>query len=180
MKNRNESKILKTVELLISDVDGVLTDGQLLISSTGEEFKSFCVEDGTGVAIAKFAKLPIVWLSGRYSKCTTIRAEELGIECCIQGVLDKKNKLPEIMDRFNVKLAQIAYVGDGLVDIPVLEVVGIPISVPNGHDSVKKKSCIITESFGGRGVLNELVEKILKAKSIYEDTLKIMKDVKFK
>ena len=92
MKSKNESNILQKVKLLILDVDGVLTNGQIIISSNGEESKSFCVEDGTGAAIAKYANFPIVWLSGRYSKSTKIRADELEISCCIQGVLDKKNK----------------------------------------------------------------------------------------
>ncbi len=70
--------------------------------------------------------------------------------------------------------------GDGLVDIPVLELVGVPISVPNAHKIVKDKACIITDCYGGEGVLNELVEKILKAKSQYDNTIQIMKKKKFK
>ena len=179
MKNNNESNILKKVELLVLDVDGVLTDGQIIIGSNGEESKSFCVEDGTGAAIAKFAGLPIVWLSGRYSKCTKIRAEELEISYCIQGALDKKNKLIEIINKFRIEINKIAYVGDGLVDVPVLEVVGVPISVPNAHKLAKDKACIITNCYGGQGVLSELVEKILKAKSTYSSTLQMMKKKRF-
>ena len=175
MKKNNESIILQNVKLLILDVDGVLTDGHIIISSDGTESKSFFIEDGTGAAIANFAKLPLALLSGRYSKCTSIRAEELGIDCCIQGVLDKKNKIPIISKKFNIPIKNIAYVGDGLVDIPVLDIVGIPISVPNAHESVKNKASIITESYGGKGVLKELVEKILKSQSRYDDTLLLMK-----
>ena len=177
--NNNEFDILKNVKLLILDVDGVLTNGQIIISSNGEESKSFCVEDGTGAAIAHFANLPLAILSGRYSKSTSIRAKELNIDCCIQDVLDKKNKILFISHEFNVPLKNIAYVGDGLVDIPVLEIVGIPISVPNAHSRVKDKACLITKCRGGEGVLNELVEKILKSQSMYEETLLIMKNKKF-
>ena len=179
MKNNNQIDILKNVKLLVLDVDGVLTNGQIIISSNGEESKSFFVEDGTGAAIANFANFPLALLSGRYSKCTLIRAEELNIDCCIQGVLDKKNKISFISEKFDVPLENIAYVGDGLVDIPVLEIVGIPISVPNAHSKVKNKACIITKCKGGEGVLNELVEKILKSQSIYEKTLLLMKSKKF-
>ena len=179
MKKNNESDIFKNVKLLILDVDGVLTNGLITISSDGVESKSFFIEDGTGAAIAKFANLPLAILSGRYSKCTSIRAEELGIDCCIQGVLDKKNKIPAISKKFNVPLENIAYVGDGLVDIPVLDIVGIPISVPNAHDRVKQSAHVITKSSGGQGVLVELVEKILKSQSRYETTLSLMQKKKF-
>ena len=175
MKKNNESIILQNVKLLILDVDGVLTDGSIVISSDGTESKSFFIEDGTGAVIANFAKLPLALLSVRYSKCTSIRAEELGIDCCIQGVLDKKNKITIISKKFNSPIKNIAYVGDGLVDITVLDIVGIPISVPNADESVKNKASIITESYGGKGVLKELVEKILKSQFRYDDTLLLMK-----
>ena len=161
MKKNDKYDVLKNVKLLILDVDGVLTDGQIIVSSNGEESKSFCIEDGTGAAIAHFANLPLALLSGRNSKCTSIRAKELKIECCIQGVLDKKNKIMLISDKFNIPLKNIAYVGDGLVDIPALEIVGIPICVPNAHNMVKDVACITTCCSGGEGVLSELVEKIL-------------------
>jgi len=180
MRNNNEFDILKNVQLLILDVDGVLTDGKIFISSTGEETKSFCIEDGTGAAIARFANLPIAWLSGRYSECTKIRAKELQIDCCIQGALDKINKLPQIVNQFNVPIENIAYVGDGLVDVPVLEKVGVPIGVPNAHPIVKEKCVFITDSIGGFGVLNELVEKILTSQLKYLETLEIMRNKTFK
>lgn len=180
MKNNNGFDNLKNVQLLILDVDGVLTDGKILVSENGDEIKSFHIEDGTGAAIAKFANLPIAWLSGRYSKCTEIRAKELQIDCCIQGALDKHNKLKEIIRQFNVAVENIAFVGDGLVDIPVLEVVGIPIAVPNAHPLVKEKCTLITDSKGGEGVLTELVEKILRSQSKYFETLEMMRNKTFK
>ena len=167
------------IKLLVSDVDGVLTDGKIYISCDGTESKAFNVEDGTGVAIAKYANLPIAFLSGRYSKATEIRSKELGISHCIQGFLDKKNKLIELCDELNVTFEEVAYVGDGLVDIPVLDVVGFPISVPNAHPDVKKTSKYITELRGGEGVLSEVVELILKHQNKYYNTLEIMKKKKF-
>ena len=178
MDNALKEKLAQ-IKLLICDVDGVLTDGTIYISAGGEETKKFCVEDGTGVALAKYANLKLALLSGRYSKCTSIRAKELKIDCCIQGALDKKNKIKIISKKFNISLKNIAYVGDGLVDIPVLEIVGIPICVPNAHSLVKDKSSTMTKCYGGKGVLNELVEKILKSQSTYEKTLLLMKNKKF-
>ena len=173
------SNLLKNIKLLLLDVDGVLTDNQIYISSDEAELKSFCIDDGTGAAIARFSKLNLGLLSGRYSKCTELWADELGIECCIQGVIDKKNKLPEICKTFNIELDEIAYVGDALIDIPVFEKVGVAIAVPNSHLLVKEKADMITDSYGGRGVLTELVEKILTAQDRYEETLIKMKNEKF-
>ena len=177
--NNNLSALFKNIKLLLLDVDGVLTDNQIYISSDKSELKSFCIDDGTGAAIARFAKLHLGFLSGRYSKCTELWAKELGIKCCIQGVIDKKNKLPEICKNFNIGLDEIAYVGDALIDIPVFEKVGVSIAVPNSHSLVKEKADIITDSYGGRGVLTELVEKILIAQNRYEDILLKMKNEKF-
>lgn len=171
--------MLDKIKLLLMDVDGVLTDNQISIFSDGSESKSFCIDDGTGAAIAHFAGLHLGLLSGRYSKCTELWAKELKINCCIQGVIDKKNKLPEICNLFNIDLDEIAYVGDALIDIPVFEKVGVSISVPNGNPLVKEKASLITDSYGGRGVLTELVEKILIEQNKYDDTLLLMKNEKF-
>ena len=167
---------INEVKLLVSDVDGVLTDGEIIISSNGEESKNFCVEDGTGVALAKCAKIEIVFLSGRYSKSTEIRAKELGIKRCLQGYLNKMKKIKELCSTFDVTLNQIAYIGDGLVDVPVLENVGFPISVPNAHLLAKEKSLYITKTSGGKGVLHEVIELILINQKKYDLALKVLRE----
>ena len=173
---KNISAQFKKVELIVSDVDGVLTDGTIIVSSTGDESKTFCIEDGTGVALAHYASLPLALLSGRFSKATSIRAKELNIKHCIQGFLNKKQKIKELCSDLKVPLENVAYIGDGLVDVPVLDIVGCPISVPNAHPSAKTKSIYITGKNGGDGVLYEVVEKILIEKNIYKKTIQIMKD----
>ena len=92
MKNNNISQIINNIKLIVSDVDGVLTDGKLLISSDNTESKFFSVEDATGVALANYANLPIALISGRYSTTTEIRAKELRIEYCYQGDFSKFQK----------------------------------------------------------------------------------------
>jgi len=179
MVNQKIYKKLEKVNLLVSDVDGVLTDGKIYISSKGDEMKNFCVEDGTGVALAKYGNINIALLSGRYSKATEIRAKELNIEQCFQGFLNKKDKFLEICRIFKEDPEDVAYIGDGIIDIPVFEIAGCSISVPNGHDAVKKKSLLITEKCGGDGVLYEVVELILKSKNQYEDVINNMKDTVF-
>ena len=179
MINQKIYKKLEKVNLLVSDVDGVLTDGKIYISSNGDEMKNFCVEDGTGVELAKYGNINIALLSGRYSKATEIRAKELNIEHCFQGFLNKKDKFLEICRIFKEDPEDVAYIGDGIIDIPVFEIAGCSISVPNGHDAVKKKSLLITEKCGGDGVLYEVVELILKSKNQYEEVINNMKDSVF-
>jgi len=178
--NNNLKSLTQKIKLIVFDVDGVLTDGNITISSDGTESKNFCVEDGTGAAIASFAKLPLIFLSGRYSKCTEIRADELKINDCFQGYLDKKNKLIEIIKKYKTKPNNIAYIGDGLVDLPVFDKVGLSIAVPNAHPLVIKKADYLTNKKGGEGVLTEVVEFILKSQDRYNDALNKMKREIFK
>jgi len=178
MENNNFTKKLKEIELIVSDVDGVLTDGAIYISTSGEEVKKFCVEDGTGVALAKYANLKLALLSGRYSIATSIRAKELKIKHCFQGFLNKRDKLIEICKKLNVPLNRVAYIGDGLVDIPAFEIVSCPISVPNAHIAAKENSIYTTNANGGEGALYEIIELILNSKNIYDDVInKMKKDV---
>jgi len=170
---------IQKIKLLISDVDGVLTDGRILINSDGTESKFFNVEDGTAAALAFYANLPIALISGRYSECTKIRAQELKIEHCFQDTLNKKIILDKLTRIYSVEYHEIAYIGDSLVDLPILELVGLPISIPNGHARAKNSSSYITSKLGGEGVLLEVVEMILKYQDRYDDILNNMKKREF-
>ena len=134
---------------------------------------------GTAAALAHYANIPIALISGRYSKCTEIRAEELKIEHCFQKTLNKKNILDKLVKIYNVRYDQIAYIGDSLVDLPVLEIVGFPVSVSNGHIKVKNNVSYITSKLGGEGVLLEVIELILEYQGRYDDILKKMKEKEF-
>ena len=177
MKN-NYSQFEK-IKLIISDVDGVLTDGRILINSDSTESKFFHVEDGTAAALANYANIPIALISGRYSESTKIRAKELNIEHCYQDVLNKKFILDKLIDIYSVKYDEVAYIGDSLVDIPVLSVVGLPISLPSAHKLAQDCSVYITKKDGGEGVLLEVVENILKKQNRFDETLNLMKKDKF-
>ena len=171
---------IKNISLIISDVDGVLTDGSIFIGSDGTEFKQFNVEDGAGAAFARLASIPIVLISGRQSNSTTIRAQELKIEHCFQGSLDKTTPYKEVCKIYNVEPRNVAYIGDGLIDIPVMLKSGLAIAPENAHDSVKEVSDYITLKTGGEGVLREVVELILKGQNIYDKTLDRMKQKIYK
>ncbi len=173
-KNPLKNKI-KNISLIVSDVDGVLTDGTIFIGTDGTEFKRFNVEDGTGAAFARLASIPIVLISGRHSESTSIRAKELKIEHCFQDGLDKTTPYERVCEIYNVSPDNIAYIGDGLIDIPVMLKSGFAIAPKNAHQPVKDISDYITSKSGGEGVLREVVELILKEKEIYDQTLEKMK-----
>jgi len=159
------------VKMLISDVDGVLTDGSVYKGSGGREFKRFNVIDGAGAAIARVAGIKIALISGRYSEATAIRAEELKITEIYNGILDKRTPYKEIKEKHDLKDNEIAYVGDDLIDIAVMEQVGVPISVANAYQRVKDISVYITEKSGGQGAFREAIEWILIQQGRLEEVL---------
>ena len=179
MINNKLQNTIKKIKLLVSDVDGVLTDGKILISADGMESKFFNVEDGTAAALARYSDIPIALISGRYSECTKIRASELFIKHCFQDTLNKRKPLNDLLNIYSVNSDEVAYIGDSLVDIPVMEIVGYPIAVNNAHQKVKDISIYITQKKGGEGVLLEVIEKILIEQNKYEETLKKMRHDKF-
>ena len=127
----------------------------------------------------EYHNLPIALISGRYSKCTEIRAKELKIEHCFQDTLNKKKVIDKLISIYSINYDEIAYIGDSLVDLPVLEIVGFPICVPNSHKLVEEASDYITQKKGGDGVLLEVVELILNIQKKYQDVLNQMKKDKF-
>ena len=175
MTNNASQKKIKDIKLLVSDVDGVLTDGTIYIGSDGTEFKNFSVEDGAGAAYARMAGLPIALISGRFSLCTLLRSKEMGIKHCYQGNLNKLEAYGELLSMYRLSDKQVAYIGDGLIDIPVMLKSGFSVSPQNAHQSVKDIADYITEKSGGEGVLREVVELILKEQEIYNDVLEKMK-----
>ena len=126
------------INLLISDVDGVLTDGAIYLGYDGIELKKFNVLDGAGVAIARAANLKIALISGRYSLATERRAKELDIKDVYNGSLNKIPAYDELKRKYSLVDANIAYIGDDLIDLPVMEKVALPIAVANAVNEVKK------------------------------------------
>ena len=165
---------INRIKLLIFDVDGVLTDGSIFISSSGEEYKRFSIEDGTGAAFARLAKLPLALISGRFSKATSIRAKELKINDCYQGSLNKLSDYYELCKKYNVNSQEVAYIGDSYIDIPVMKEVGLPITVPNANNMVKNIADYVTIKKGGEGVLLEVVELILFNQGRFDIIIKKM------
>jgi 3-deoxy-D-manno-octulosonate 8-phosphate phosphatase (KDO 8-P phosphatase) len=153
----------KQVKLVIFDIDGVLTDGSLFMGDDGQEYKAFNSKDGHGIRMLLDGGVDIAIITGRQSEVVKHRASDLGITRIYQG---KREKLPaflELLDETGLKAEQIAYVGDDVVDLPVMSKVGLAVCVQDSHEFVKKHSHWITKAAGGRGAGRETCEMILQA-----------------
>ena len=162
--------------MIISDIDGVWTDGTFYKGTDGQEFKKFNINDGVGVAMAKSAGYKIALISGRYSPATEHRAKELRIKDVYNGGLNKIHAYEELKIKYNMIDSEIAYIGDDLIDIPVMEKVGAPIAVANAVKNVKEISIHITETSGGYGAFREAVSWIIKEQERMDEVLEAMKD----
>ena len=168
---------LRKIKLLITDVDGVLTDGSIYLGNDGVEFKRFSVLDGAGVAFARESGLKLAVISGRYSPATESRMKELGIdEDCFQGKLNKEKIYDELCQKYDFKDDEIAYIGEDLIDAAVMEKEGIAIAVRAAHPFIKEIAHHCTEAVGGKGAFREAVELILKGQGLYEETLKTIRN----
>ena len=164
------------IKFVISDVDGVLTDGAIYKSNSGDEFKKFNVTDGSGVAVARAVDMKIALISGRYSKATEIRAKELRIEDVYNGTFDKIEPYTKLKQKYNLDDDEIAYIGDDIIDLPVMYKVGVPIAVNNAVDLVKDIAVFVTNKDGGNGAFREAIDWILTTQGRYDKALQIVKD----
>jgi 3-deoxy-D-manno-octulosonate 8-phosphate phosphatase (KDO 8-P phosphatase) len=154
---------LKKIKMLILDVDGVMTDGRIIMDDSGREIKNFNVRDGHGLKILQRYGITVVLLTGRKSDVVKHRAHDLGIREVYQGSLNKKELLGKILKKHGLPFDAAAYLGDDIVDIPVLKRVGFSAAVADAQDIVKKTVDYITKSGGGRGAVREICELILHA-----------------
>ena len=153
---------LSKIKMLVVDVDGVLTDGNVIINSDGTESKKFNLLDGHGVKMWHRAGFKIAVISGRASEATAIRAKQLEIEYVMQGC---KNKLPAfelLLEETKLSADQIACIGDDLLDIPLVVRAGLGVAVANAVEELKQKADLTTTVPGGSGAVREVVEYILK------------------
>ena len=155
--------LARDVRLLILDVDGVLTTGYLDYDAQGERVKSFFVQDGLGIQLLRQMGIPIAIISGRDSKVTAARAKDLKIDFLMQGAQDKGAALKQLMIDAQVTPQQCAYMGDDVIDLPILRAVGFASSVPNGHVLAQRAAHWVSSTGGGAGAVRELAELILFA-----------------
>lgn len=160
------------IKLLVVDVDGVLTDGAIVYGGDDLEIKNFFVRDGQGIALARRARIEVAFVTVRQSKSLSRRAKDLGVVEVHQGMRKKKETVQGIAERYGFKPEEVAYIGDDLVDLPVMKWVGFPVAVADAVEEVKEVAIYVTKAPGGRGVVREVVELILKAKGVWENLLK--------
>ena len=151
------------IRLLLLDVDGVLTDGSIIIDDHGVETKQFHVRDGQGISLLMRSGVDVGFVTGRRSNVVRQRAKDLGVRLVYQGVLDKLACYEEIKRDHDLKDNQIAYVGDDLIDLPVLRRVGLAVSVADGWSGLSSTVDYTTSERGGRGAVREVAELLFKA-----------------
>ncbi len=156
------------VKLFLFDVDGVLTDGKLYYTERGETIKVFNVRDGLAIKLLKDAGIRVGAISSRDSEPLLRRLKELNLDEIHLGERDKLKVFKNLLKKYSLKGEEVCFVGDDLVDIPVLKRVGLPVSVPDAPKEVKRFCKYITKSRGGEGVIREVAEKILKEMGLWE------------
>ena len=157
----------RKIRMVIFDVDGVLTDGSLYLTDGGEEIKAFNSHDGHGIKMLKASGVKIALITGRESRCVELKAKDWGVTVVYQGA---KNKLPvfeALLEEQELDASACAYMGDDLIDLPVMLRCGLAISVPAAPALVKKHAHYVTRLEGGRGAVREICEMIMQA----QDTL---------
>ena len=159
---------LKPIKLLLLDVDGVLTAGEVIYNDNGEETKIFYVHDGLGLRMIMKAGIQVALITGRRSKALAYRCKNLGIEKLYEGVRDKVAVLEQIMAETGLSIEEIAYMGDDLPDLAIMKKAGLPIAVANAHELIKSQARLITTANGGSGAVREICEALLKAQGVWE------------
>ena len=168
MKDQALAARCRNLRLVLSDVDGVMTDGTLLFHPDGGESKVFHVRDGVGIVLARRAGLRIGIVSGRSSDTVSRRAAELGIEIVRQGVEDKSAALREILAAEGISSSEVAYMGDDVNDLGVMVEVGLSAAPADAPFEVRAQAFMVTDARGGRGCLREFLEAILRARGEWD------------
>ncbi|MGB0449019.1 MAG: KdsC family phosphatase [Porticoccaceae bacterium] len=153
----------KKIKLLLLDVDGVLTDGHLYYGNNGEELKAFDIQDGLGIKLLQRGGVQVGIITGRVSALLQRRADELGISPVVQGREDKLTALGELLENMDIQMDEIAFMGDDLPDLAVINRVGLGMTVANGSGTVAASALWQTSRCGGSGAVREAAEMILAA-----------------
>jgi 3-deoxy-D-manno-octulosonate 8-phosphate phosphatase (KDO 8-P phosphatase) len=167
MKKRNIKEQCKKIKLIILDVDGVMTDGRIIFDNNGNELKAFHVRDGHGIKMAIKAGLRMAIITGRQSKVVQIRAEELGIQDVFQGIKDKRVAYENLLDKYGLKEEETAFMGDDIVDIPLMKRAGLAGAPKDADKLTAKEADFVSDKRGGRGAVRDFIEFVLKASGIW-------------
>lgn len=172
----NTAELANKIKLIIFDVDGVLTDGGLYFTEDGAEFKRFNSLDGHGIKMLKDNGVEVAVITARDSKTVAYRMKNLGIVHFYQGQSDKVVAFSDLLQKLNLNADAVAYVGDDVIDLPVMTKVGFSIAVANAHDMVKQHADLTTKKSGGHGAVREVCDFILKAQGKFDGAMKVYLD----
>lgn len=158
----------KKIKVIVFDVDGVMTDGGLMIGDDGQEYKSFHSLDGLGMKLLKATGVEMAIITGRTSKVVTKRAETTGIIHFYQGVEDKLEAFEDLLKKMNISPEECAFMGDDVVDLPPMRRAGLAITVPTATPLVKQYAHYTTQAQAGRGAVREVCELLMKAQGTFD------------
>jgi 3-deoxy-D-manno-octulosonate 8-phosphate phosphatase (KDO 8-P phosphatase) len=156
------------IKFLILDVDGVLTDNRLYYSDDGVETKTFYTRDGHGMVMLKKSGVDIGIITGRKSQLVANRCRDLKIEHLYQGVPDKLPSFMDLISKLGLELDEIGYVGDDILDLPILKRVGLSVTPADGEDEVKSRVDYVSKYIGGKGVVREVCEIIMRSQGTFQ------------
>lgn len=162
---------IQAVRLIAFDVDGILTDGGLYLTDAGDELKRFNSLDGHGLKMLKNSGVELAIITGRTSRCVELRAKNLGINRLYQGVEDKWGAMQALLGELNLQPESAAYMGDDVVDLPVMRRVGLAVTVPNSPQLVRDHAHYLTRRDGGHGAVRETCELIMSAQGTLDKQL---------
>ena len=169
---------LSKIKLLICDIDGVLTDGSFIKSTSGEELRSFNALDGVGFVVLRLLDLNVktAWITGRESLTTTQRAEELQIDDVYNGVIRKIDAYNELKKKYELSDSEVCFIGDDIIDIPILEKVGFAVTVPN---YISNYAHYTTAVEGGKGAVREVIDLLIESKGDFSEQIdKLLSDLR--
>lgn len=161
----------RPIRLLLLDVDGVLTDGRLFLSDSGEEYKAFSSRDGHGIKMLMATGVPVGIVTGRSSRVVKRRADDLGISILVQGCRDKRAAVVEILAQQRIASHEAAFMGDDVIDLPAMELVGLGVAVADAHPLVQARATHVTQQKGGHGAVREICELLMQAHGTLENQL---------
>jgi len=171
------AELARRIELIVMDVDGVLTDGHTYQLDNGEQFLCFSVQDALALTLCGVAGLKLAIISGRDLPAASIRMGRFPITEMHLGCVHKEPVLLGISQRLGIPLDRTAYIGDDLIDLPLMARVGFPVAVPNAVPEVLRAAAWCTEKAGGEGAVRELIVLVLKARGLYQDAvIKYLRD----
>lgn len=165
----NLSERIQSICVILSDVDGVLTDGKITFDNQGIESKSFHVRDGLGIKLWQKSGHQFGIITARSSHIVKIRMNELGVDLVRQGAQNKVSVAEKLLEELEVDMQQVCYIGDDLSDLGLLQRVGLAATVADGVAEVKNAAHLVTAAKGGQGAIRELIETLLKQQNRWED-----------